>query len=798
MNAKAFTGGLARASRSFKRFGANISAAGSSITRGIGAPLAALSTLAGKTAVDFEFSMAKVAAVSGAAAGDMKLLEEEAKRLGRTTAFSASEVAGLQLELSKLGFNAGQIDAMDSSILALSQAFDNELGETSEAVGATLRAFNLRATDTAKVADVMATAFGNSALDLGRFSESMSKVAPIARDAGLDIKDTTAILGILANNGITGADAGTKLKIALTEIRAGGLDVNDTLKAITEGSFTFEDAIATLGKRAQILAPILASNSEELAEFRQKLEDSDGAALDAQGVLDDTAQGALNRMKSAIEGLAIAFGELLLPRIERMADQVGSLASRFTNLDKETKEQILRITGIATAIGPALFLFGKLSTAIGVLIKVLAVATGPWGLIAAAVTAAAVLIYQNWDTLVRFFTQGSGTGFLQIILDAVNSFVGFVVELFGAIYTLATAIWAEFGDDIVAIAVDLLDFVVSTFGSLFSALGNIFNAGTSLLSGDFGGFLEFLADAVLDVVNAVLSAFIQLFEQIGRGIDALAEFFGFETNIGGFLDQAQEDVSAFFEGLKFRDDAQTQGEAIGEGLLAGMSSQLAGFSFGSLLGIGGGGGSGVDATIPNADGADDPLSFLETGDGSAGTDALTASVDSLTQSYEAMGEAASAAFNAIGGAVASALIDGDNLGDGLKEIGKTLLKNLISVAVGYAITSALSPFAPENLATAGTAGASKAAAAPGFVASLFSGLQFFAAGGAVLGPTLALLGEDPGSRGEFVIPFERMGDFLSQVPNQSAGDQISGRIQSGDIFLSNEATDRLLSRRRVL
>lgn len=798
MNARAFTGGLSRASRAFTRFGSQMSAAGAGISRGIGVPLAALAGIAGKTAVEFEFSMAKVAAVSGAAAGDMKALENEAKRLGRTTAFSASEVAGLQLELSKLGFNPGQIDAMDSSILALAQAFDNELGETSEAVGATLRAFGLRATDTGKVADIMATAFGNSALDLGRFSESMAKVAPIARDAGLGIEDTTAILGILANNGITGADAGTKLKIALTEIRAAGLDVNDTLAAITSGSFTFDDALDTLGKRAQILAPILANNQEELAGFREKLGDADGAALTAQATLDDTTQGALNRMKSAIEGLAISFGELLLPKIERTADIVGGLAAKFTALDKATKDQILAIAGVATAIGPAIFLFGKLSTAIGVILKIGAFFTGWAGLIVAAVAGAAYLIYSNWDALTSYFTEGPGSGFLNVVLDAVYSFVGFVVELFEAIYNLATAIWAEFGDDIIAFALRALEYVEELFGKLFSALGNIFNAGTALLSGDFAGFLSYLADAALDVIDALVGGFLFLFETIGAGIDAVAEFLGFESDIAGFLASAGESASGFFQGLKFNEEGDTAGEETGKAFVSSFASSLSGFSLGGFFGLSGGGGPGDAPSIALA-GADDEIpSFLETGDATAGTNALTESVDSLTQSYEAMGEAASAAFNAIGGAVAGAIVDGENLGEGLREIGKTLLKNLISVAVGYAITSALSPFAPENLATAGTAGAAKAAAAPGFVASLFSGLQFFAAGGAVLGPTLALLGEDPGSRGEFVIPFERMGDFIGQVATQTEDSRIGGRIQSGDIFLSNETADRLLSRRRVL
>ena len=795
VNAKAFNAGLNKASRAFSRFGSSMSSAGASLTRSVGAPLGALAGIAGKAAVDFEFAIAKVAAVSGGTAQDMKLLEEEAKRLGRTTAFSAGEVAALQLELSKLGFNAGQIDAMDSSILAVAQAFDNELGETAEAVGVTLSAFGLKATETGRVADLMATAFGSSALDLEKFSQSMGKVAPIARDAGLSMEDTTAVLGILANNGITGADAGTKLKIALTEIRSAGLDVDDTLAAIADGSFTFEDAVNTLGKRAQILAPILAGNSEELTTLRGKFDDMDGAALDAQATLDDTTQGAINRMKSALEGLAIAFGELLLPKIERMTNVVSNLAARFTALDNGTKETILNVAGLASAVGPALFVFGKLSSVIGGLLSILGGLSLPVIAIGAAIAGAAVLIFQNWDALVRFFTEGRGTQFLQVVLDAVNSFVGFIVNLFARINEFVLAIWAEFGDDIVAAALDFLDFLVNQFETLFSFLGNIFDAGTSFLQGNWEDGLKFLADAALDAVRFILGAFLQLFEGVGRGVDALAEFFGFENvDVAGFVNDAATALDGFLEGLKFNEE----GEDAGTNFLSGVQTSFdgfAGFSLGGLTASTQTGDAG-SVTIAGAD-ADVP-SFLESGDGEEGMNALTESVERSTQAFQAMGEAGSAALNSIGGAIADAIVDGESLGDSLKEVGKALLKNLISISVGYLITNALSPLAPENVATAGTAGLAKAAAAPGFAASLFSGLQFFAQGGAVTGPTLAMIGENAASRGEFVIPFERMGEFLGQIGMESGPDRIGGRLQSGDIFLSNEKTDRLLSRRRIL
>lgn len=300
------------------------------------------------------------------------------------------------------------------------------------------------------------------------------------------------------------------------------------------------------------------------------MEDSGGAALDAQATIDDTTQGAINRMKSALEGLAIAFGELLLPKIERMTNVVSNLAARFTALDTGTKETILNIIGMASAVGPALFLFGKLSSLVGALVGVLGSLSLPVIAIGAAIAGAAFLIFQNWDTLVTYFTQGEGSNFLNVVLDAVNSFVGFVVSLFERIYQFATAIWAEFGDDIVAAALDFLDFLVKQFDTLFSFLGNIFDAGTSFLQGNWEDGLKFLADAAIDAVRFVLGLFLGLFEQIGRGVDALAELFGFDLDVAGFIDGATEALDGMLEGLKFKEAGEDAGEDFVSGVVAGF------------------------------------------------------------------------------------------------------------------------------------------------------------------------------------------------------------------------------------
>ena len=137
---------------------------GKSLSMSLTAPLLGIGALAVKAATDFEFSMAKVQAVSGFTAAEMGRLETQAQELGASTSKSASDVGQLQLELAKLGKTSTEIEQMTEGVLSLSIAFDTELGETARVVGATLNQFGLDASESGRIVDNMATLFGSSAL----------------------------------------------------------------------------------------------------------------------------------------------------------------------------------------------------------------------------------------------------------------------------------------------------------------------------------------------------------------------------------------------------------------------------------------------------------------------------------------------------------------------------------------------------------------------------------------------------------------------------------------------------------
>ena len=165
------------------------------------------------TIKDFQQGQADLAAVLGSATvPELKALEEQAKQLGATTTFTASEVAGLQKEFAKLGFDPQEIKNVTEATLLLAEATGTEVARAAEVAGATIRGFGLDTTDTQRVVDVMAKSFSASSLDMTKFANSMSAVAPVANQFGFGVEKTTAILGTLTNRGIDASTAGTGLR----------------------------------------------------------------------------------------------------------------------------------------------------------------------------------------------------------------------------------------------------------------------------------------------------------------------------------------------------------------------------------------------------------------------------------------------------------------------------------------------------------------------------------------------------------------------------------------------------------
>jgi TP901 family phage tail tape measure protein len=172
-------------------------------------------------AAGFEQQLSSLEAVTNASAATMDKLAEQALRLGESTAFSASEVAGAQTELVKAGTTAEQVlgGALDAA-LALAAAGEVDLAQAASTVAIALNAFGLEAADAGRVADVLAVTANTTATDINELSMAMQQGSSAAKQAGLPFEDFIGMLGALAEQGVRGSDAGTSLKAALLGVIA--------------------------------------------------------------------------------------------------------------------------------------------------------------------------------------------------------------------------------------------------------------------------------------------------------------------------------------------------------------------------------------------------------------------------------------------------------------------------------------------------------------------------------------------------------------------------------------------------
>jgi TP901 family phage tail tape measure protein len=305
---------------------------------GLGALVAGFGTVINKSS-EFSKEMSNLKAIIGADKDDsiFEALAKDAKRLGASTAFTATQVVQLQTEFAKLGFTTNEIIGATEATLNLAAATKTDLATAAAVAGGTMRGFGMLAEETTRITDVMALSFSSSTLDISKFQESMKYVAPVAKLMKVSIEEATGALGILADNQISGSMAGTNLRKIIGDLtKATGKGFRESLEIVSEklANATSESeklAIAQklVGDRAYGALTILAENTKELDELTHKLDTSaEGyAKLAAEAQLDNLA-GDVTKLGSAWEGfiLSLEDGNGIMSKISRGAVKILTLA----------------------------------------------------------------------------------------------------------------------------------------------------------------------------------------------------------------------------------------------------------------------------------------------------------------------------------------------------------------------------------------------------------------------------------------------------------------------------------------
>ena len=753
-NIAPFRKGLNKAERAMDKMGRKMQQTGKNLSMKLTAPLAALGAMSFNVFRDFELEMAKVKAVSGATADEFKALSDNAKELGRSTIFSAREVAGLQLEFAKLGFTAKQITGVTEATLNLAQASGSDLARSAEVAGATLRGFGLDVSETGRVTDVMAKSFSTSSMDMESFAEGMKMVAPIAKSAGMSLEETTAMMSLLANAGVKGSMAGTQLRRIISELATTGKPTTEAIRDLAESGLTLVDAKDEVGRAAQGALTILAGSVNQINPMTEALKNSAGAAEEMADIMDMTAAGASKALGSAVEGLAIEFGGLISVALTPVIKKLTQLATFVNELPKGMKIFVAVVAALAAGIGPLIFVAGSLvrvMTALRAATILQTIATGALGV--------AVQIATSPITLIAIAIFALGAAFIYVRENSE----AFAAGLRNAFRDLANFV------------LPLINTIINAVNKVASALGR-----DSVLIEPFEKFQR--------EEQPILKSFREVFGGVARSIGLIKDKSEETTESLGTL---AEGIDGVTESANNGTRALTEYEKMVKRVNA-ISDKRAQFNV------------NLDVTdtefepLPyDEEETDEKFLKLETNYARIKVAAMEMA-DKVTQAVNRMAVDTIVGMADIAGAMAVGEASFADMGKFIIGQFATILSQLgqMFIEYGVALMGFQAASISMNPALAIAAGAALVAVAGGIKAHMSKmgegGIPALAEGGIVTGPTLALIGE--GRESEAVIPLSKLNTMMQGGGGQNV--VVTGRISGADILLSNERASRNRTRQR--
>ncbi len=382
-------------STKFKDVGSKLNDVGNNILK-FTAPLAVLGAGALKVGVDFESAMSNVSAISGATGEELEKLGEKAKEMGANTSKSATESADAMSYMALAGWDSTQIISGIEPVLRLAEAGNLDLARASDLVTDSMSALGLEVSELPQFLDKVAKSSATSNTSIDQLMEAFLIVGGKANSLGVNLDELSTVLGVMANRGIKGAEAGRGLSAILTNLTAPTGQAEKALEALGltafdgQGNFIgLENVIKNLSRstenltqeeknlylsqiagkeHAKTLNAIMASLTEEYEGLKSGINSADGALEKMASTMQDNTKGGLTKLKSQLEGLGIQFAEHLLPHVNRLIDGVSKLLDWFANLGEGTQKTIVNIGLLSFGIGGLLKVAGGLSSGIGSII----------------------------------------------------------------------------------------------------------------------------------------------------------------------------------------------------------------------------------------------------------------------------------------------------------------------------------------------------------------------------------------------------------------------------------------------
>lgn len=492
-----------------------------------------------KSASEFEDSMAKLSTIADTTKVPLETLEKDIKSLSDSTGIGASEIA----ENVYNAISAGQDTADAVNFVAestkLATAGFADSGAALDVLTTILNAYGMKAEDVTHVSDVLINTQNLGKTTVGELASSMGKVIPTANASGVSLENLAASYAIMTSNGIATAESTTYLNSLLNELSKSGTKSSETIKKETGKSFqeltaegkSLADILSIVQKSAdknglsmndlfgsaeagKAAMTLLSGGVDDYNAKLESMEKASGSTDEAFEKLQTNsrkARIAINQLKNSAIELGTTILQMLQPYIEKVTEKIREFTKTFNNLDDSTKKTIIKIAGVAAAIGPVLILIGKLTSGVGGLISSVGslfnlAAANPWVLAIGAVVAALAILYVKNEEF-RNFVNDMAKEFVQFfedmtkeikkwytdnkpVIDQMITVLQFLKKVIGE-FLMKTIqdLWQAFKTAWTIIS-NTWQVATSFFSTIWENIKQIFSVVESVLTGDFSGAWE--------------------------------------------------------------------------------------------------------------------------------------------------------------------------------------------------------------------------------------------------------------------------------------------------------------------
>ena len=541
--------------------------AGSTLTKTVTLPLVGLGTISVKTAATFESAMSQVQATMGLTADStselkgqtvntMDSLSSLAKQMGAETKFSATEAAEAINNMAMAGYDVNEVYDALPEVLNLASAGALDLDYATQLAANGLNVMGYGTDRLSELSNKLAVTASSAYGSVSDFGEGLLVAGGAAKSANLDFTDIFTALGILGDAGISASEGGTKLRnvilslyaptdTAAKELKTLGIqtkdadgnvrnfqdvlkDLNGALDGLSESDRL--NAINTIFNKADIAGvnALLSNCTDRWDELSSTIDNAGDAAGQMSDTQLDNLNGQLTILKSGLEGLAIAFGEALLPLVKDVTAFIQSIVTWLNNLNESQVQTIARILELAAAIGPILLIGSKIVAGINMLTTlfttfgpiVATIGTTVAGIAAPilAVIAAIVALKLAWDTNFGGM-RDTIMSFISTVIDRVTVIASFLQSAFTTMMTIITELWNSNWMNIRLIFEDVWNAIETIFGSVVTIITSAISLFLNVITGNWSGAWE----NIKAIFGAVWDAIVSL---LNLGLDAILNLFG--------------------------------------------------------------------------------------------------------------------------------------------------------------------------------------------------------------------------------------------------------------------------------